>query len=443
MADLRRSMSLSHATSLVVGIILGASIFVQPSEITHLIPNARKMVVVWVIAGALTLCGALVCAELAAAFPETGGVYVFLKRIFSPALGFLWGWGMFWSVHSGIIAAIAVVMARYATYFIPMGERGIRVTAMAAILLLSGLNYVGIRAGSLLQVILTVTKVAAILLLVSLLFLFGGAAHRSLSPAADNYAQYSWQVYGLAIAAGLFSFGGWHMVTYAAGETREPARTIPLALILGTLIVCVCYIALNSGYLRVMNVAEIAKSNHAAADAIERAVGSRSSAAVAALVVISAFGSLNGIILAGPRVYYAMAEDGLAFRWLGAVDRRRKTPHLAILAQAVWSCVLVATNSYRQLFTRVVYSEWIFFALLAVGFFVLRQRGELRPHYLRGPLLILPALFIIASLGIVWSQVSADPHGSALGIGLLLIGLPVYFIWSRQMPKEEHARAGD
>jgi APA family basic amino acid/polyamine antiporter len=291
--------------------------------------------------------------------------------------------------------------------------------------------------------ILTATKVAAILLLVSLLFLFGGAAHRSLSPAADSYAQYSWQMYGLAIAAGLFSFGGWHMVTYTAGETREPARTIPLALILGTLIVCVCYIALNSGYLRVMNAAEIAKSNHVAADVIERAVGSRSSAAVAALVVISAFGSLNGIILAGPRVYYAMAEDGLAFRWFGAVDRRRKTPHLAILAQAVWSCVLVATNSYRQLFTRVVYSEWIFFALLAVGFFVLRRRGKLRPNYLRGPMLILPALFIIASLGIVWSQVSADRHGSAFGIGLLLIGLPVYFIWSRQMPKEEHARAGD
>ena len=443
MADLRRSMSLPHATSLVVGIILGASIFVQPSEITHLIPDARKMIVVWLIAGALTLCGALVCAELAAAYPETGGVYVFLKRIFSPALGFLWGWGMFWSVHSGIIAAIAVVMSRYATYFVAMGERGIRVTAMAAILLLSGLNYLGIKAGSLLQVILTATKVGAILLLVLVLFVFGGAAHRALSADANNSAQYSWQMYGLAIAAGLFSFGGWHMVTYAAGETREPARTIPLALILGTLIVCICYIALNAGYLRVMNVAEIAKSNRVAADAIERALGSRSGAAIAALVVISAFGSLNGIILAGPRVYYAMAEDGLAFRWLGAVDSRRKTPHLAILAQGIWSCVLVATNSYRQLFTRVVYSEWIFFALLAIGFLLLRQRRKLQPRYLRGALLILPAVFIIASLGIVWSQVSADPRGSAMGIGLLFIGLPVYFIWSRQTSLEEHTRAGD
>jgi APA family basic amino acid/polyamine antiporter len=350
---------------------------------------------------------------------------------------------MFWSVHSGIIAAIAVVMARYATFFIPMRERGIRVTAMAAILLLSGLNYLGIKAGSVLQVVLTATKVAAILLLVLLLFVFGGAAHRALSPDANDYAQYSWQMYGLAIAAGLFSFGGWHMVTYAAGEMREPARTIPLALILGTLIVCACYIALNSGYLRVMNVAEISKSNRVAADAIERALGSGSGAAIAGLVVISAFGSLNGIILAGPRVYYAMAEDGLAFRWLGAVHRQRKTPHLAILAQALWSCVLVATNSYRQLFTRVVYSEWIFFALLAVGFLVLRQRRKLRPRYLKGVLLILPALFIVASLGIVWSQVSADPRGSAIGIGLLLIGLPVYFIWSRQKPKEEDARAGN
>src|SRR5262245_37956038 len=156
--SLRRSMSFAHATSMVIGIILGASIFLQPSEITRLVPNARGVMLVWLAAGALTLCGAMVCAELASAFPDTGGVYVFLKKIFSPALGFLWGWGMFWSVHSGIIAAIAVILARYVAYFVPLGENGIREAAIAAILALSLINYLGVKPGSTVQPVLTAAK---------------------------------------------------------------------------------------------------------------------------------------------------------------------------------------------------------------------------------------------------------------------------------------------
>ncbi|HET9402070.1 MAG TPA: amino acid permease, partial [Candidatus Acidoferrales bacterium] len=150
-----------------------------------------------------------------------------------------------------------------------------------------------------------------------------------------------------------------------------------------------------------------------------------------------ALGSLNGIILAGPRVYYAMARDGLAFRWLGTLDERRQTPHFAILAQGIWSCVLVATNSYRQLFTRVVYTEWIFFALLAAGLYRMVGRPAFELQYLRGPLKVLPLAFIIASLGIVWIQISADFRTSAIGVGLLLPGLPVYFLWARRMPQGE------
>ncbi|HET9400620.1 MAG TPA: amino acid permease, partial [Candidatus Acidoferrales bacterium] len=331
-AALKRSMGLAHATSLVVGIILGASIFVQPSEITRLIQRPGKIMLAWLAAAALTVCGALVCAELAAAFPETGGVYVYLKRIFSPALGFLWGWAMFWSIHSGIIAAIAVVMARYTAYFFSGGESSVRVIAMAAILFLSVVNYGGIKAGSSVQVILTSVKIAALLLLVAILFVFGKSSETSRS-ATDLMAGVSLRSYALAVAAGLFSFGGWHMVTYSAGETHEPRRTIPTALIFGTLIVAFCYIALNAGYLHVMPAAEIATSSRVAADAAERAIGTRAGGMISLLVIVSALGSLNGIILAGPRVYYAMARDGLAFRWLGTLDERRQTPHFAILAQ--------------------------------------------------------------------------------------------------------------
>jgi basic amino acid/polyamine antiporter, APA family len=429
-SPLRRSMGLSHATAMVVGIIVGASIFAQPSEITRLVPSAGGVMLVWMAAGALTFCGALVCAELSAAFPDTGGVYVFLRQIYSPGLAFLWGWAMFWSMHSGIIAAIAVILARYVGYFVPLSEAGVRGVAVGAILLLSLINYLGIKPGSAVQLVLTAAKVAAIVVMVVLLFWFGGPSHRAL---AQTVAQppVPLSAYGLAIAAGLFSFGGWHMVTYAAGETRDPERTIPRALLLGTFIVTGCYVLLNAAYLYVLPLTSVAQSTRVAADATGRALGAGAAGAIAILVIVSGLGSDNGIILAGPRVYYAMARDGLAFRWMGAVHPRRQTPHLAIAAQAVVASLLVATNSYRELFTRVVYTEWLFFALLAAGLFVLHRRGEFKPRYMGWAYPLAPALFIVASIGIALEQMAANPRGSAFGLGLILLGVPVYLFASR------------
>ena len=426
---LRRSIRLPHATAIVVGIILGASIFVQPSEISRLVPSTRGVLLVWLLAGMLTFCGALVCAELSSAFPQTGGVYVFLKRIFSPGLGFLWGWGMFWSVHSGIIAAIAVVLARYLAYFFSAGEITIRILAIIAIVLLSIINYLGVTFGSAVQLALTAVKVAAVLLLVVLLFSFGGSAHHAL-PMESNLRQPSLTAYGLAIGAGLFAFGGWHMVTYSAGETQDAERTVPRALLWGILIVTVCYMLINAAYQYVLGVTEVAHSTHVAADATSRVLGTMGGSAISVLVVVSALGALNGIILAGPRVYYAMAQDGLLFRWMGAVHPQRQTPHLAIIAQCVWSVVLVATNSYRALFTRVVYTEWFFFALLAAGLFVMRSRGY-RPRILTRGYFFVAGIFIVAALAIAINQCVASPRDSAFGVGVLLLGLAVYLFRNR------------
>jgi basic amino acid/polyamine antiporter, APA family len=439
-ADLRRSMSLPHATAMVIGIILGASIFIQPSEITRLVPSGRGLMLVWLAAGALTLCGALVCAELASAFPDTGGVYIFLKRTFSPALGFLWGWAMFWTMHSGIIAAIAVMLARYAGYFVHLGENGIRAVAVAAILGLSAINYLGVKPGSAVQVVLTAAKLVALAVMVGLLYIFGGVAHRAM--AATAAAQpIAISAYGLAIGAGLFAFGGWHMVTYAAGETRDPRRTIPRALLAGTLVVTAAYMLTNAAYLYVLPLSDVALSTRVAADATERALGAHAGGLIAMLVVISAAGALNGIILAGPRVYYAMASDGLAFRWLSAVHPRRQTPYLAIAAQALWACALVATNTYRELFTRVVYTEWLFFALLAAGLFVLRRRPDYRPSFRTPGYPVVPLLFVVVAGAIAFNQIRTNPRGSVIGLGLILLGLPVYFVWSYQRPKKAVANA--
>jgi basic amino acid/polyamine antiporter, APA family len=428
--ELRRSMGLAAATSMVVGIIVGASIFVQPSEVTRLVPNRNGVILAWLVAGVLTLCAALVCAELARLFPDTGGVYVFLKQIYSPALGFLWGWTMFFVMHAGILAAIAVVLARYLGYFFGFGDAGVRLLAIAAILLVSFIQYLGVKPGSAVQVILTAAKICAVALLCGLIFTLGKGAHHDVIASADQPVHFA--SFGLAVAAGLFAFGGWHMVSYSAGETRNPERTIPRALIFGVLIVTACYTLLNAAYLYVMPLGSVATSTRVAAEAMERVLGSAGAKVITLVIIVSALGSLNGIALAGPRVYYAMAQDGLAFRWLGALHPKRQTPYLAIAAQAVWSCVLAATNSYRALFSRVVYTEWLFFALLAAGIFLLHRRGQYNPRFLAFAYPLLPAISFLTSAAIAINQIWAAPRDSFIGLGLLLMGLPVYFFWANR-----------
>lgn len=414
---LKRSIGLLHATAMVAGIIVGASIFVQPSEISRHVPSVGGMLAVWLAAGLLTLSGALVCARFAALLPHTGGVYVYLRESISPAAGFLWGWAMLWSMHSGILAAIAVIFARYAGYFVPLDDTGIRAVAIGAILVLSAVNYVGVRQGSIVQTALTIAKVLAIALIVIVVFAAGKpVAHSAVSTSGVPGVS----AFLLAIGAGVFAFGGWHMVTYAAGETRDPEKTIPRALLLGTLLVTACYLGMNAAYLRVLPVETVINSTRIAADAAEVVVGPRGAAAISVLVIVSAFGALNGIVLAGPRVYLAMARDGLLFQWMAAIHPRFRTPHRAILVQAAWSCFLVATGTYRGLFTRVVYTEWIFFALMTAGLLRMRRGNP-----------VFALLFIAGCALIVVNQVAADPGNAAVGLLIVAAGLPVYYLFLR------------
>ena len=292
-------MRLPHATAMVAGTIIGASIFVQPSEITRHVPTIAGVLLVWTLSGVLTLFGALVCAELASAYPETGGVYIFLKRAYSPTIGFLWGWAMFWSMHSGIIAAIAVVFARYVGFFIPLGDLGSRLVAIGAIVLLSAVNYVGVRQGSNLQTAFTLGKVIAIALLIAAGFFFGSKASGGLGPVPSPIAGAAWSLRDLILGliAGLFAFGGWHMVTYTAQETVDPERTIPRALMLGIFIVTVCYVALNAAYVYVLPLETVMSSTRVAADAASVLIGPAGAMAVSALVIFSTFGGLSGIVL--------------------------------------------------------------------------------------------------------------------------------------------------
>ncbi len=420
---------------MVVGTIIGASIFVQPSLITSQVPSSAGVYLVWVLAGILTLFGALVAAELASAFPRTGGVYVFLKESYSSPVGFLWGWAMFWSMHSGIIAAIAVVFARYTAHFIPMNDIAIQAVAILGILLLSMVNYFGVRQGSTLQTAFTLGKIVAIVAIIIVGFTIGepaGTIGSSITqPDPASTGSFTLSNLGLALVAGLFAFGGWHMVTYAAEETIRPERTIPRALLIGTLIVTACYLAMNAVYMHVLPLETVISSTRVAADAADAVLGRGGSSLMSALVIFSTFGALSGIILAGPRVYYSMARDGLIFSWMGAVHPRFKTPSKAIIAQAIWSSVLVATDTYEALFTRVVYTEWIFFAMMAAGLILLRQRPDYAPAYRIRGYPWIPGVFVLASSAIVLNQILSDPVESSFGLGLVLIGLPAYALWIR------------
>jgi APA family basic amino acid/polyamine antiporter len=430
---LERAMTLNHATAMVVGTIIGAAIFVQPSEITGQVPSIALIFAVWAVAGVLSIFGALVCAELASTFPASGGVYVYLRESFSPAVGFLWGWAMFWTMHTGIIAAISVVFARYLGFFVPLGDAGTRIVAIAAILLLSWVNYRGVRHGSVLQAAFTWTKVGVILVIIAVGLAMGGHAHQVVVASATPPpgGGMSLSDFGIALVAALFAFGGWHMVTYTAEETQDPRKTLPRALVAGMVLVTVLYIALNAIYLYLLPFDAVATSTRVAADAADAVFGRGGGAVMSAVVLFSTLGGVSGIILTGPRVYYAMAQDGLLFRWAGEVHTEYRTPHKAIAAQALWACVLVGTGTYRALFTRVIYTEWIFFGLMAVGVFLVRRRSDVTREYSIWGYPWVPLVFALSAFGIAVNQVIADPAGSAIGSGLILIGLPVYYWWAR------------
>jgi APA family basic amino acid/polyamine antiporter len=409
---LRQSMGLVRATAMVAGIIIGASIFVQPSEVSRHVSTIPAMFAVWGTAGIMSICGALVSASLAAEFPKTGGVYVYLRETISPAAGFVWGWAMFWSAHSGIVAAIATVLARYVSVLYPLTDSEQRAVAVGAILLISIVNYVGVSSGSALQTTFTIAKlgaIAAILIAVAVL-----APPQAASTIVNG--PHGSREFLLGVSAGLFAFGGWHMVTYAGGEIREAKRTIPRALLIGMILVTACYFALNAAYLRVLPLETVLNSQHVAADAAQVLEGSRGATIVAILVIVSAFGGLSGTILAGPRVYYAIAQDGLAWRAMGTAHSKFQTPHIAIAAQAIWASALVATGTYRALFTRVVYTEFLFFGLMTIGLMKFQKRAT--------PAAIV---FLAGCALVVGNQLAADWKEAAIGLLMVAVGIPVYF----------------
>jgi basic amino acid/polyamine antiporter, APA family len=463
------------AVSLVVGSMIGSGIFIVSADIGRQVgpwgPGA--LLLVWVITGAMTVTGALAYSELAAMMPRAGGQYVFLREGLSPAAGFLYGWTLFTVIQTGTIAAVAVAFGKFLSVLLPqitpdvflslgklqlpgttspveLGLSPQRLVAILMIAVLTVLNIRGVRLGAAVQTVFSVAKIGALAVLV----LLGLTLFRQPDIAATNFSNFwgtaNWglvvlPVIGAAMVGSLFSADAWNNVTFAAAEVREPTKNLPRALALGTGLVCTLYVLANVAYLNILpfygdpNGSDVlarglqyASQDRVGTAAIEVALGSGAAIIMAIAILLSTFGCNNGLILAGPRVYYAMARDDLFFQSAGRLHPTYRTPVFGLLAQGIWTSVLCISGTYSELLNYVIFATIIFYLLTTVSLFRLRRlRPDLpRPVKAFGyPL--LPALYIAANAFLL-VVLLADPQQrkfSALGLLIVALGIPVYLVW--------------
>jgi APA family basic amino acid/polyamine antiporter len=415
-----------------VGTIIGSGIFLVPHNVAMHVGTPTSLFTVWVVGGLLSLAGALSLAELGAALPEAGGVYVYLREAYGKGFAFLYGWGMLVVIHSGSAATLAVAFGIYSGTFLPLSPLERKLVASAVVTVLTVVNVLGVRSGSAVQTLFTFAKLGGLAIIVaSAVFARGVQPLATSAPLPTPRTTLS--SFGVALIGVLWAYEGWHMLSFTAGEVRNPARVLPRSFLLGTLLVVLAYLSANLAYLRVLTLPALAQRERVAATAMQILVGPRGTLFVSALILCSIFGALNGTILTGPRAYFAMARDGVFFSSVGRVHPRFKTPALAVLVQGALSIVLAVSGTYEQLFTYVIFSAWIFYGAAVMAVLVLRrQRPSLeRPYRIWGSPFV-PIVFALAALAIVVNTLLTKPRESGVGLAIILLGLPIYFAWKRK-----------
>jgi APA family basic amino acid/polyamine antiporter len=447
---LLRALGPVATTAVMVGSVVGSGIFLVPNAIAGQVGGFGVMMLVWLVSGLLTFFGALSYAELGGMIPDVGGQYAYLREAYGKFPAFLFGWTEFLVVKAGSIAAVAVAFAMYSGVFIPesllpefhktahlgaftIAEVGVKAVAVLCILALSVVNTLGVKFGGWVQNIFTFLKVGALLGLVASVFLFGHRAAGAFQPfwPSDAGAR-PLSAFGVAMVAALWAFDGWNNTTYMAAEVENPRRNIPVALAVGSVIVIGLYLAANAAYAYALPLSRIAGSRLVAADAVRTFLGPVGGGLISAVVMVSTFGTMNGMILSGPRVTYAMARDGLFFASLGEVHPRFRTPYAATAVQAVWACLLTLSGRYDQLFTYVIFAAWMFYAMTAAAVFVLRRkRPDAKRPYKTWGYPVVPAAFIAVSAWLVINTLITDPRDSLMGLGIVCLGVPVYLAYHR------------
>jgi amino acid transporter len=429
---LPRSLGLWSAIAVLIGSTIGSGIFRVPAGVAARLGEPGPVLLAWVLGGVIALFGALTYAELAAAMPRSGGVFAYLLEGFGPLPAFLFGWSELTVIRASALGAIATIFAEYLGYFIRLSPEQVRYVAAGAVLVVGLVNYVGVRRASAVMNLVTLAKYGALVGLAVLAFTAGEGSVRHFTPAWQGSVNFS--LIGTALIAIMWTYDGWADLSFMGGEVKDPGRTFPLALILGTAGIVLVYLAVNVAYIYLVPLPEMANARLIAATAADRIplLAGAGGAVVSAMVMISCFGALNGSMMTGPRIFFAMADRGLFFRAIARVSPRFDSPSVAIWLATALGVVYVLLNDFQQLADKFILGIWPFYALAVAAVFVLRRtRPEMPRPYRTWGYPVVPILFLLASVGMVVNALVTDPMNTGVTFGIILTGVPVYFAWRK------------
>lgn len=445
--SLDRTLGFRDLLLIVVGTVIGSGIFIVPATVLRQTGGALgPALLVWLVAGVLSLLGALTYGELGAAKPEAGGLYAYIRDAFGPLPAFLYGWTTFFVIGAGSVATLAVAFTSYLQQFVALSPAAARVIAVLLIALIAAVNVRGTRQSASVQNWSTGLKAAAIVVMGVALLARGPALAAGVPVWPDAVTPALLSGVGLAMIGVLWAYEGWQYVTFSAGEARDPQRTFPRAIVAGTGVLIGVYMLANVAYVAAIGVEGVQGSDRVAATAVAALFGPAAGKLIAAVILVSMFSAANGLTLTAPRMYFAMARDGVFFRKLAEVHPRYGTPAFAIVAGSVWAALLAASGTFEQLLTYVVFSGWIFYGLGAVSIFAFRRREPhaVRPFRVPGyP--VTPALFVAASAAIVLNALITQPGRALVGLAVVLAGVPAYRLWRARAaaPVVGHDVVGD
>ena len=432
--ELRRELTLLDSTMINAGTMIASAIFIVPATIALHAQGSALTVIVWVVGGLVSLMGALAIAELGAAMPEAGGQFVYLRAAYGPVWGFLYGWGAFMVINTASIAAIAVAFAQYLGYFFPLSDAEIKIVAMLSTVVLTTLNCFGLKMGAWTQNVFTFLKMAALAGIVMVSFVLKGGAVENFTPffPAQSFSSLLGPL-GLAMVAALWAYDGWIEITYVGSEVKNPQRNLPLSIIFSTLIVMVLYVLISIACVYVLSVETMAQAKLVAAEAATKMIGPQGAALVTIAILISTLGSNNGIVFTAARIPYAMAKERLFFQSMGQVHKKYRVPMVALIVQGVWACILTASGRYDQLYTYVVFVSWLFYAMSCGAVIVLRHKAPNMPRpYKTWGYPVVPVIFILFAIWLMLNTIVEAPRDAAIGVGIMLSGLPIYFYWKKK-----------
>jgi len=427
---------------IVVGTMIGSGIFIVPSAMAAGLRHPLLMLSVWVVGGVLSFFGALSMSELGATYPQAGGMYVYLREAYGHLVAFLFGWTLFLVIDAGSMATLAVAFSsKYLPQFVRLSPAETKIVAILLIFALAVVNFLGVKWGALVQNLFTIIKLAALIFLIVVVFAFAkGNASNFVTPAPGAAAGNVAGAFGIAMVAALWAFKGWEVATFSAGETRNPQKNLPLGIFVGTLLVIALYLGANLAYLYAFPVEAVAASSRIASDAMNFAIGPLGATFIAVAILFSITGACNGHLLTGPRVYFAMARDGVFFKNVARLHHRFLTPYFAILAVCLWASILCISGTFEQLFTYVVFGLWIFFGLTVGAVMILRRkRPDLPRPYKTWGYPVTPVLFIAAALYISINSLINTFWNSFIGLAIILLGIPAYFYWRSRSKADETA----